>query len=139
MNIVIVGASRGIGKAIVERLAKNDSNRIIALSRNTKSMEAFDKFSNVSTHAFDLSTDNVTQQAKQIFDTLPQIDILINNAGILVNKPFPEITAEDFNDCYQVNVIGVMKTVQAALIMAFKAERSIAILLSQKLLGAKSF
>ena len=32
-----------------------------------------------------------------------------------MNKPFPEITAEDFNDCYQVNVIGVMQTVQAAL------------------------
>ena len=46
-TIVIVGASRGIGKAMVERLAKDDSNRIIALSRNTKSMEAFGAFTNV--------------------------------------------------------------------------------------------
>ena len=42
-------------------------------------------------------------------------DILINNAGLLVNKPFTELTREDFEDCYSVNVISVMETVQAAL------------------------
>ena len=111
---LITGASRGIGKAIVERLAKDHSNKIIALSRNTKSMESFSSFSNVKTFGFDLNKD-VQKQASEIFKSVDSIDILINNAGYLVNKPFGEITKEDFDACYQVNVIGVMQTVQAAL------------------------
>jgi len=113
-TIVIVGASRGIGKAIVERLAKDSNHQIIALSRNTKSMEAFSSLSNVKTFGFDLNKD-VQEQASEIFKSIDCIDILINNAGYLVNKPFGEITKEDFDACYQVNVIGVMQTVQAAL------------------------
>jgi 3-oxoacyl-[acyl-carrier protein] reductase len=115
MNIIIVGASRGIGKALVEQLAQNSSNQILALSRNTKSMETFNQFPNVKFAAFDLNASNVKEQAQSIFAAFDSIDILINNAGYLVNKPFTELTKEDLNACYQVNVIGVMQTVQAAV------------------------
>lgn len=115
MNIVIVGASRGIGKAIVEQLAKDSSNQILALSRNTKGMETFKKFPNIKFAAFDLNASNVREVADRIFKELDTIDILINNAGYLVNKPFTELTKADLDACYQVNVIGVMQTVQAAV------------------------
>jgi len=115
-TIVVVGASRGIGKAIVDQLASDSSNHIFALARNVEKMKKqFSSFSNVESHSIDLSQDNVEEQCKDIFSSLTKIDVLINNAGILVNKPFPEITAQDFNLCYKVNVIGVMQTVQAAL------------------------
>lgn len=113
--IVVVGASRGIGKAIVELFASNSNHRIYALSRNVKGMEAFSKLRNVTCFAFDLDSKNVKEQAEIIFSGLPHIDILINNAGKLVNKSFMEITAADLDACYQVNVIGVIQTVQAAL------------------------
>ena len=115
MNIIVVGASRGIGKAIVEQLAKDSSNQILALSRNTKGMETFNQFPNVKSAPFDLNTSNVREAADRIFKELDTIDILINNAGYLVNKPFTELTTEDLGACYQVNVIGVMQTVQAAV------------------------
>jgi 3-oxoacyl-[acyl-carrier protein] reductase len=115
MNIIIVGASRGIGKALVEQLAKNSSNQILALSRNTKSMGTFNQFPNVKFAAFDLNASNVKEQAQAIFAAFDSIDILINNAGYLVNKPFTELAKEDLDACYQVNVIGVMQTVQAAV------------------------
>lgn len=115
-TIVVVGASRGIGRSIVEQLAENSSFKILALSRNVKRMkDQFSSLSNVECLALDLSKNDVEQQCSSIFSKLDSIDILINNAGILVNKPFPELTADDFNLCYQVNVIGVMQTVQAAL------------------------
>jgi len=114
-TIVVVGASRGIGKALVEIFASNSENRVIALSRDLEKMkELFYGNSNVFAYPFDL-LHNVQNEAKTIFEGIGNIDILINNAGKLVNKPFPEITHSDLSECYQVNVIGVMETVQAAL------------------------
>jgi 3-oxoacyl-[acyl-carrier protein] reductase len=114
-TIVVVGASRGIGKALVEIFAANPENRVIALSRDLEKMEDnFQGYSNVVAFPFDL-LHNVQSEAKTIFEGIGSIDILINNAGKLVNKPFPEITHRDLTECYQVNVIGVMETVQAAV------------------------
>lgn len=114
-TIVIVGASRGIGKVLVELLAKNPAHRIVALSRDVEKMEdLFGDFENVLAFPFDL-LHNVRDEARTIFEGIGKIDILINNAGKLVNKPFSEITHIDLMECYQVNVIGVMETVQAAI------------------------
>ena len=115
-TIIVVGASRGIGKEIVGQLAENSAHTIYALSRNLQKMQDdFSAMENVRCFAFDLAKNDVRQQAEKIFESIDSIDILINNAGKLVNKPFPELTADDLNDCYQVNAIGVMQTVQAAL------------------------
>ena len=114
-TIVVVGASRGIGKAIVENLAQNSNYSILALSRNLKGMESLRKFKNVETIEFDLDSQNVRVEAEKIFISLDKIDILINNAGKLVSKSFLELTAKDIESCYQVNVIGVIETVQAAV------------------------
>jgi 3-oxoacyl-[acyl-carrier protein] reductase len=114
-NIVVVGASRGIGKAIVELLAQNPDNHVLALSRNTERMaQSFQGFDNVRSMEFDLLKD-VNRQAVALFSALPRIDILINNAGKLVNKPFELLSHENILECYQTNVIGVMETVQAAI------------------------
>lgn len=111
-TIVVVGASRGIGKALVENLAKDSSNTIIALARNNELMDNnFSSMDNVTCSKLDLNS-NVRAQLSEIFTEIESIDILINNAGILVNKPFTEISAKDFTSSYQVNVIGVMETVQ---------------------------
>ena len=115
-TIVITGASRGIGKELVHQLAEYSGHRILALSRNVAKMEAdFEDLENVSCHAFDLSRDDVNEQTESILSIVESVDVLINNAGFLVNKPFPEITHEDFITSYKINVTGVMETVQAAL------------------------
>jgi len=75
---------------------------------------AFHGMTNVVPMAFDLSS-NVRAQAEGIFWNLDKIDVLINNAGLLVNKPFTELNHADISSCYQVNVVGVMETVQAAV------------------------
>ena len=111
-TIVVVGASRGIGKAIVDLLAKNTSYKIFALARNKeKLISNFGKYSNVHCATFDLSH-SIAGQLADIFQEETKIDILINNAGSLVNKPFESITHEEFSESFQINVIGVMETVQ---------------------------
>lgn len=114
-TIVIVGASRGIGKELVEILSQDERNLIVALARNTSSLDEFRETANVQIHAFDLNIETVRTSAEKIFQNISMIDILINNAGKLVNKPFLELTKEDLQESYQVNVIGVMETVQAAI------------------------
>lgn len=115
-NIVIVGTSRGIGLELVKEFASDQHYKILALGRNLAGMEkSFKEFQNVTCHQLDLDSSNVQDQCNSIFESLDSIDILINNAGMLVNKPFPELTPEDISSCYQVNVIGVMQTVQAAI------------------------
>jgi NAD(P)-dependent dehydrogenase (short-subunit alcohol dehydrogenase family) len=114
-KIVIVGASRGIGEALVKRFSQLENTEVYALSRNIEKMQvAFSDLENVKCFLFDLAS-NVQQQATFIFNEVGAFDILINNAGYLVNKPFPEITHEDYTLSYQINVIGVMETVQSAI------------------------
>lgn len=111
-TIVVVGASRGIGKATVELFAKNESYKIYALARNKeKLISSFGNYSNVHCSSFDLSH-SIAGQLADVFESISAVDILINNAGFLVNKPFESITHEEFTESYQVNTIGVMETVQ---------------------------
>lgn len=114
-TIVVVGASRGIGREMVKSFAQDSANRIYALSRNVAKMQHdFQGLNNVHCREFDLNA-SVISQATSIFSELSQIDLLINNAGKLVNKAFTDLTHDDILSCYQVNVIGVMETVQAAV------------------------
>lgn len=114
-KIVVVGASRGIGFELVKLLSGNPTNHVIALARNIHMLSSLNERSNVETCAFDLNGENVREEATSIFEKVGKIDVLINNAGILVNKPFLELTHADLVESYQVNVIGVMETVQAAV------------------------
>jgi len=114
--IVVLGASRGIGASIVKIFAQNNDFQIIALSRNLSRMqEQFEAFDNVYSYAFDLSSVNVREKAEEIFTKFKKIDILINNAGALVNKPFAELSHDDISLSFQVNIIGIMGVTQAAV------------------------
>ena len=114
--IVVLGASRGIGASIVKIFAQNNDFQIIALSRNLSRMqEQFEAFDNVYSYAFELSSANVREKAEEIFTKFKKIDILINNAGALVNKPFAELSHDDISLSFQVNIIGVMGVTQAAV------------------------
>ena len=111
-TIVVVGASRGIGKSVVELFASKPTNRVYALARDKERLESnFKHYSNVICATFDLASP-IAGQLAEIFEDTSKIDILINNAGFLVNKSFETITHEDFHHSFQVNVIGVMETVQ---------------------------
>ena len=115
-TIIVIGASRGIGKAIVDRLAGMEGYRILAFARNTERMKAnFNQFDNVEIHGLDLSKSDVKESIESHIHSVEQIDFMINNAGALVNKPFTELTNDDISYCYKVNVIGVMHAVQACV------------------------
>ncbi|MCD8433108.1 SDR family oxidoreductase [Tenacibaculum finnmarkense genomovar ulcerans] len=105
-NIVITGTSRGIGFELAQKFA-NQGHNVLALSRNTKPLEVVNH-KNITTLSVDLSNNDDLKKAtdfiKKQWNT---VDVLINNAGKLINKPFTELTTSDFEEVYKVNVFAV--------------------------------
>jgi len=114
-TVLIIGASRGIGRELVLNFSKDPSLKIIALSRNKEAMEAsFDK-ERVDMYAFDLESEQRKEELHVILSNYNQLDFVINNAGKLVNKPFLELTQQDIRSCYEVNVMSVMECTQVVV------------------------
>jgi short-subunit dehydrogenase len=113
-HIAVIGASRGIGAALVKQYAQNPDHTVYAFARNIDRMNSLFTEKNVHCFQLDLAS-NIKEQFDQISDQLPMIDVLIENAGFLVNKPFPALSHEDISNSYQVNVIGVMENIQCFL------------------------
>lgn len=113
-NIVVIGSSRGIGKALVSTLSKN--NTVLALSRNSDKLSIFENNENVIISKFDVSSDSAKEDlTRLITTTFKTVDVLINNAGILVNKPILEITKTDIDVSYNTNVFGLIRACQATI------------------------
>lgn len=113
-HIIITGTSRGIGFELVHLFA-SQGHKVLALSRNAQPVTNL-QFDNISSFAFDLCDEEdykkVTAFIKEEFK---HVDILINNAGMLLNKPFAETTFQDFSKVYQTNVFGVSEMTRIVL------------------------
>lgn len=105
-NIIITGTSRGIGFEMVKLFAKA-GHQVLALSRNEKPVQNL-KLKNVTTFSFDLNDANAYKKVEDFIESdWEHVDVLINNAGALLNKPFSKITMSDFEQVYKTNVFGV--------------------------------
>jgi len=110
-NIVITGTSRGIGFELAKQFADN-GHQVLALSRNTAPLSAVND-KNITVVSVDISdAKDLNKVTDFIKNTWEKVDILINNAGKLINKPFTELSSEDFLEVYKVNVFGVAEITQ---------------------------
>ncbi|MGK0385710.1 MAG: 3-oxoacyl-[acyl-carrier protein] reductase [Patiriisocius sp.] len=114
-NIIITGTSRGIGYEMIAMLADAGHN-VLALSRNAVPISGLEItncycFSCDITDAKDIKKVPVFLKEKG----WKHVDILINNSGYLVNKPFSKLKLEDFKQSYDVNVFGAISLIQAVL------------------------
>lgn len=106
-KIVITGTSRGIGLELVKLFA-GDGHQVICLSRNEEPVKQL-RLKEVETLKFDITKEADLQQAfETIRENWGEVDILIHNAGAIINKPFEEITSEEFERVYKINVFGVV-------------------------------
>lgn len=112
-TIIITGTSRGIGAELVKQFAA-EGHTVISLSRNSN--PELENLPNVYYKSVDLSNDaSVAEFAVALKDQFKNIDILIHNAGTIINKPFAEISSADFEYVYKVNVFGVAALSRAVL------------------------
>ena len=113
-NIIITGTSRGIGFELVHLFA-NAGYNVLALSRNAKPVKNL-HFDNITSLSFDLTNEDDYKKVEDfIKDEWRHVDILINNAGNLINKPFSETTFENFKDVYKTNVFGVAEMTRVVI------------------------
>lgn len=125
-RVIITGASRGIGFELVRQFS-NAGHEVIALSRKLDSLEAMERNTILAISTDLTSTDSIEDTAKTIKNKWDHVDIVIHNAGMLVNKPFDQLTNTDFQNCYAVNVFGVAALTQSLLPILSKDSHVIAI------------
>ena len=112
-NIIITGTSRGIGYELALQFA-NEGNQVLAISRKTP-QELIDN-PNITCLSIDISVeDEMHQIDKFIASTGKNVDVIVHNAGCLVNKPFEQLTQSDFERVYKVNVFGVANLTRTCL------------------------
>lgn len=113
-NIVITGTSRGIGYELVA-LFTNAGHNVLALSRNEVPVSGLE-ISNCICMPCDITS---TTDLKKVSDFLKRdwkkVDVLINNSGNLINKPFLKLTKTDFQEAYDVNLFGAVAMTQTVL------------------------
>ena len=115
-KIIITGASRGIGFELVQLLALQ-GHQVLALSRNATPLQKLQSdYKNITVLQVDISDEN---QHATISDFVKkdwsEVDILVHNAGKLINKSFSETTSQDFLEVYKVNVFAVTELTKTVL------------------------
>ena len=141
-NVIITGASRGIGKGILELFVKNGANvafSYIGDSDQAKSIEA--DFSNHKQKVVSYMSDasNFEQSQKLIDDVVNDfgsIDVLVNNAGITIDNLLMRMSEEDFQRVIDVNLKSVFNTTKAILKTMLK-QRSGSIINMSSVVGVK--
>lgn len=123
MNIIITGASSGVGFEAVIELILSGKHKVIALARSQDKLERLLEIANnlnpecnLYAIAFDIvhdDYDSLQQFIATNFDN--RVDALINNAGVLINKPFAELLETDFVEMLQSNFIGHVRMIQGVL------------------------
>ncbi len=115
-KVVISGGSSGIGKALVKKLV-GQGYEVFTFARSQKKLnrlsdELLQTKNLLHTHVFDMKTGDFQALASKVKDSMGSIDRIINNAGILVSKPFLELTEAEVEDTFRVNVMAVFSLVQ---------------------------
>lgn len=108
----ITGGSRGIGKAISERFAKEGYNLVINYKENDKRAKEIkkqleEKFEiEVMIIKTDLSKEeSINNMIDEIYKKYSKIDVLINNAGVVIDKEFTKRSVDDWKETLSVNLI----------------------------------
>ena len=118
---LVTGGSRGIGAAIAKRLAADGANVAITYAKDADAAEAVVKaigFAGrkaIAIQADAANVEAVKSAVEKTVATFGRLDVLVNNAGTAIPRPFEEATQEEMDRVVDINVRGVFATTQAAL------------------------
>src|SRR6218665_878808 len=107
---LVIGSSRGIGKELVKQFS-DSGFKCHAFARSNKEQSS----ENVSYHFLDLNSTSVKDDFRKIADSISSFDYVVYNAGHIVMKPFTELSREEIQSVYNVNVIAEMEILQVCI------------------------
>ena len=112
---IVTGASQGIGAALVEAFLEGGYS-VVANSRNITKANPFPTSGNVALVDGDIGDPKTAAKiAETAVSRFGRIDVLVNNAGIFIPKPFTEYTTEDFNALISTTLAGFLYVSQLAV------------------------
>lgn len=120
--VIVTGAGRGIGRAIAEELgaagaqvvvnyarSQGPAEEVVAALREAGSDGSFAARADVS------NPEEATRLVEETIERCGRIDVLVNNAGITIDRTLKNLTVEDWNAVIQTNLSGYFYTIKAAL------------------------
>jgi NAD(P)-dependent dehydrogenase (short-subunit alcohol dehydrogenase family) len=119
--ILVVGAGTGIGKGVALELARQGADVAISYSGSVQgARDAADQIRGMGRRAIALQANiGFVPDCRRVVDEavefLGGLDGLFNNAGLTFTKPFEQVTEEEFNRIYEVNIRGQFFTCQQAI------------------------
>lgn len=120
-TVLITGSSRGIGSAIAKALAKENYNIVINYKENEiEAKKVFEEIKTYNSNVLMIQADiRKTTEVENMFNEIEKnfenVDILINNAGIASVRFFQDITEEEWEDIFNVNVHGSYRCIKRAI------------------------
>ncbi len=130
--VIITGASSGIGKAIALRFAREKTKIAVNFKSNLRgAIEVVEEITKLGSQAILVQADvSESSQVKKVFDAVINafgtVDVLINNAGVTLGKPFLETTKEDWLQVFDANFFStVLCSQEAVKIMSQKGSGKI--------------
>ena len=135
-NVIITGGSRGIGRGIAEKFAKNGANVAFTCSKlSASSSELCDNLEKlgvkVKAYASDASDyESALKLTDNVINDFGSIDVLVNNAGITKDNLLMRMSEEDFDKVMKVNMNSVFNNTKAVLRQMLKQKNGSIINLS---------
>ena len=116
-TVLITGASRGIGYSTTQMFALNGWNTAVNYLHTPEPVRILAKqYGNVLPVKADVSKRHeVEAMTEQVCQEFGKIDVLVNNAGIAQQKLFTDLTDDDWNQMFNINVKGAFHCCQAVL------------------------
>jgi NAD(P)-dependent dehydrogenase (short-subunit alcohol dehydrogenase family) len=122
MNIVLTGASSGVGFEAALEFSLRTENHIVCIARSADKLRKLLEIAkginpdcNLLPVEFDIVNDDYAALVPFLAERLGHVDILINNAGALINKAFKDTSAQDFAEMLQSNVLGHFNMIKHVL------------------------
>lgn len=119
MNIIITGASKGIGREVAKKIASGTEHRVIAIARSEHKLHSLQEEipdpNRLIPLVFDLREGDYEELALEIRKHFSEIHALVNNAGALVNKSIAQLNLADIDLMLDINLKAVFLMIQSLI------------------------